>query len=62
MFTSLDSPLTLLGTHTKYNGALFSVEKKKKESASDGAWGGHLSQRLTVVQINKSNLVLYILI
>lgn len=25
MFTSLDSPLTLLGTHTKYKGALFSV-------------------------------------
>lgn len=35
MFTSLNSPLTLLGTHTKYKGALFSV---KKLTASEVAW------------------------
>lgn len=58
MFTSLDSPLTLLGTHTKYKGALFSV---KKINNSEAKWPRetHLLQARCP---KLTNLVLYILI
>ncbi len=59
MFTSLNSPLTLLGTHTKYKGALLSV---KKITASDVAWREVLSPGSRISKTNKNSLVLYILI